>query len=413
MVLLVEELRSFNCEVEFLDRPLSQDPHEELLLQIRGAVAQYERSLIAERMRRGRQMKLKAGLMLPWSKSPYGYRLSVEHPRDPKGVTIDEAEAATVREVFATYLEGGVSIAEITKRVQAQGVRTPAGKGLWRVSTVRAILTNPVYTGKVWAGRWRTRPATKRRSALKPVGRKNESRDRQPKEEWILVAQVPKIISEEEFELAQEKLEENRQRARRNNKKGEYLVRGMISCGMCKLSCTGRSDLGGYSYYVCRGKVHPTMSGLSQRCLSRAMPVRELDEVVWKDVCEIIQEPEQIEAAIRRMEQGEWQPQQIKARKENLRRARTGLGKQMERLTEAYLQGVIGLEEYQRRRREIEERVEALGKQEKELEMEADRSAEIGEKVKTMKEFCERVRLGLEGATFEQKRRLVEMLIDR
>jgi site-specific DNA recombinase len=53
-VLLLEELQGHGCEVRFLDRPMSQDPHDQLLLQIRGAVAEYERTLIAERMRRGR-----------------------------------------------------------------------------------------------------------------------------------------------------------------------------------------------------------------------------------------------------------------------------------------------------------------------------------------------------------------------
>ncbi len=51
-VLLLEEITATGCEVEFLDRPMSQDPHDQLLLQIRGAVAEYERTLITERMRR-------------------------------------------------------------------------------------------------------------------------------------------------------------------------------------------------------------------------------------------------------------------------------------------------------------------------------------------------------------------------
>jgi site-specific DNA recombinase len=46
---------------------MSQGPHDHLLLQIRGAVAESERVLIAERMRRCRQMKLKAGTLLPWT----------------------------------------------------------------------------------------------------------------------------------------------------------------------------------------------------------------------------------------------------------------------------------------------------------------------------------------------------------
>src|SRR6266511_2280783 len=54
-VLLVDELARHGCRVEFLDRPMSQDPHDQLLLEIRVAVAEYERTLIAERMRRGRQ----------------------------------------------------------------------------------------------------------------------------------------------------------------------------------------------------------------------------------------------------------------------------------------------------------------------------------------------------------------------
>src|SRR6266550_7576232 len=108
-VLLIDELAGHGCQVEFLDRPMSQDPHDQLLLQIRGAVAEYERTLIAERMRRGRQQKFRAGTLLPWSRPPYGYRLNPERPRDPTGVRVEEAEAACVAEIFALYLREGQS----------------------------------------------------------------------------------------------------------------------------------------------------------------------------------------------------------------------------------------------------------------------------------------------------------------
>ena len=65
-VLLIEELEHHGCRVEFLERPMSQDPHDQLLLQIRGAVAEYERALITERMRRGRLAKLRAGQRFCW-----------------------------------------------------------------------------------------------------------------------------------------------------------------------------------------------------------------------------------------------------------------------------------------------------------------------------------------------------------
>ncbi len=74
-VLLIDELKELGCTVEFVDRPMSDDPHDQLLLQIRGAVAEYERTLIADRMRRGRQMRVRNGQLLPWTKAPYGYIL--------------------------------------------------------------------------------------------------------------------------------------------------------------------------------------------------------------------------------------------------------------------------------------------------------------------------------------------------
>ena len=44
-MLLLKEFDQHGCQVEFVDRPMSQDPHDQLLLQIRGAVAEYERTL--------------------------------------------------------------------------------------------------------------------------------------------------------------------------------------------------------------------------------------------------------------------------------------------------------------------------------------------------------------------------------
>src|SRR5215211_5986160 len=78
-VLLLEELQGRGCRVEFLERPMSQDPNDQLLLQIRGAVAEYERTLITERMRRGRLAKLRAGQLLPWMRVPFGYRTAIRN----------------------------------------------------------------------------------------------------------------------------------------------------------------------------------------------------------------------------------------------------------------------------------------------------------------------------------------------
>src|SRR6201988_3081492 len=103
--LLIEELAARGCQVESLDRPMSADPHDQLLLQIRGAVAEYERTLIAERMRRGRQAKLRAGPLLPWTTAPFGYRLAPERLRDAAGGRVEPGEAVLVAQMFDWYLE--------------------------------------------------------------------------------------------------------------------------------------------------------------------------------------------------------------------------------------------------------------------------------------------------------------------
>src|SRR5262249_28707603 len=206
------------CQVEFVDRPMSQDPHDQLLLQIRGAVAEYERSLIAERTRRGRLHKFQTGQMLPWTRPPYGYRLDPERPRDPSGVRLDAAEAAVAAEMYAWYLQEGNSLLGLVRHLKALGVPSPTGKPYWGIASVRGVLTNPTYTGTVYAGRTHYRPSKIRRSATHPIGRPHDTAERVPATEWIVVGHVPVVVTQEQFDLVQAKLATNQSFATRNNK---------------------------------------------------------------------------------------------------------------------------------------------------------------------------------------------------
>jgi site-specific DNA recombinase len=164
---------------------MSQDPHDQLLLQIRSAVAEYERTLITERMRRGRLTKLRAGVLLPWTRAPYGLCLDPDHPRDPAGVTLDPVSAAVVGEIFALYLEPGTSLQRVAYALHHRGICSPRGRPWWGLSSLRGLLTNPVYVGQVSAGqvsagRLRYRPPRIRRSATHPLGRPHDSGVRVP-----------------------------------------------------------------------------------------------------------------------------------------------------------------------------------------------------------------------------------------
>jgi site-specific DNA recombinase len=412
-VLLVEELQGHGAVVEFLDRPMSQDPHDQLLLQIRGAVAEYERTLITERMRRGRLRKLQAGTLLPWSRPPYGYRVNPERPRDPAGVRLDEAEAAVVRDLFAWFVDEGASVSELARRLGCLGIASPFGLRSWCLSAVRRVLTNPTYVGQVFGNRLRARPIERRRSALRPAGRTGESRRVTDPAEWIAVAPVPAIVDREQFERAQERLAYNQRMASRNNRVHDYLLRGLVSCGHCRCACAGRHVWRGYDYYVCRTRTQSTPRSPVEHCPTRCIPGRPLEELVWRDLCEVLAAPEMIMHAMERARGGHWLPQEMQARRANLRRARAGLHQQIERLTEAYLAGVVPLNEYQRRRQDTEGRLVALDGQERELTHDADRQAEAARLAAHAEAFCQRVRRGLEQADFGRKRELLELLIDR
>jgi site-specific DNA recombinase len=178
-VWLLEEFERAGCRVVFLDRPPSDDPQDALLLQIRGAVAEYERTVIADRMRRGRLAALRAGRLLPWSRRPFGYRLDPVRPRDPAGLRVDEAEAAVVRRIFAWYAEEGLTLRAIARRLTEEQVATALGRPWWNTSSVRKLLTNHGYRGVAYGNQQQAVPPRRRRPLVRqatPAGRASRTR---------------------------------------------------------------------------------------------------------------------------------------------------------------------------------------------------------------------------------------------
>jgi site-specific DNA recombinase len=326
---------------------------------------------------------------------------------------VEPVEAAVVAEIFASYSQTGQSLMGVTKQLVAQGLLSPYGRQRWNQATVRGIVSNPSYTGTVYIGRTRHTPSRMRHSPLAPVGREHGGHPRTPPDEWMAVAQIPAIVSQEQFDLVQAKLAHNQQFARRNNTAHPYLLRALVSCGQCRLACGGRVSQSGYAYYTCRGKRPAIISCRDEKCPARYVPAQQLDELVWQDLCELLTHPEHIATALQRAQGGSWLPQELQARRENLRKARVSVEHQIERLTDAYLAGVVMLEEYTRRRQEVEQRLHAIAEQARQLEANVGRQDELAALVQSIEAFCQRVQQGLVQATFEQKRQLIELLVDR
>lgn len=107
-VLLMEELAQSGCRVIFLNHALGDSPAQQMLLQIQGVFAEYERALIGERLRRGRVFAARQG-RVNWSNPPYGDAYRPKTETAPPQLIINEAEAEVVRQMYQWLIEEGLS----------------------------------------------------------------------------------------------------------------------------------------------------------------------------------------------------------------------------------------------------------------------------------------------------------------
>src|SRR4029453_9323849 len=340
------------------------------------------------------------------------YILDPERPRDPQRLRLDPVKAAVVAQIFAWYTDphAPATLYSVAKRLTEAQIPTRRGKPRWNVASVRGTLCSPVYMGTAYSGRTRPASARVRQSALRPVG-PGQTRRPAPPGDWIPIP-VPAIVSEETFAAVQARLARNTQMARRNNTAHEYLLRGLVSCGQCQLSCMGRSLPTGYHYYICRGRTDALRAAQGQRCPARFAPARALDQLVWQDLCRILTEPELITHELARAHGGEWLPQALQARRKTLRDALTQIERQQARLLEVYLAEIIGRDEFERKRQGVTHTQHGLTQQLRQLEAQAQQQVDIAALAQGLEAFCRRLQPTLDQLTFAQRRQLVELLID-
>ena len=158
-VLLIDEFQRAGVEVIFLNRELGRTPEDDLLLQVQGMVAEYERAKILERSRRGKRHAAHSGDVSVLSTAPYGYRYIRKHDSGGEGrFEIVLEEARVVRQVFAWVGRDRLSIGEVVRRLNQARERTRTGKTVWDRTTVWGMLKNPAYMGQAAFGKTRVGP---------------------------------------------------------------------------------------------------------------------------------------------------------------------------------------------------------------------------------------------------------------
>lgn len=185
-----------------------------------------EYKTINRRLQQGRIQSIKEGKYVG-NVAPYGYKR--KKLENQKGYTLEplEEEAKIVKLIYKWYTGAnriGVSI--IANKLNEMKIPTRKG-GDWTTSTIRGILSNPVYIGKI---KWNSRPQKKKIID----GEIKKERPRANKEEWILVDGLHKpIIDEETYNLAQEYLDKNPSVPVPTRHKVKNPLAGLIICGVC------------------------------------------------------------------------------------------------------------------------------------------------------------------------------------
>jgi site-specific DNA recombinase len=413
-VLILEELRRAGCEVTFLNHGISDNPGDQLLLQIQGAVAEYERALLGERFRRGKLQKAQAGYFIG-GRAPYGYRYVP--CRDGAGgrLEIDATEADLVRTLYGWLVDGRMTIRQILKRLNFGPSYPRSGRHPWSPSVVHHILSEPVYTGTAYANRYDFIEARKPRSR-KPGYTGKGCRRLRPREQWIAIP-VPPIIGQELWDRAQTQLADNARLSFRNNQKHNHLLRCLLTCGACGLAMHGvaRRTATGLirSTYRCAGKDR-VMTAREIACPRAQVDGDQLEAAVWAHVRGLLADPERLLAQFEHFVAGAGpQTQHALAAEQQVRARLDRLARADQRLVDAYQAEAISLEE-------LAERRCSLAEQRASLERQHVRQQKLrGEQVKAqavlsdLTAFCERVRGRLGEASFADRQTILQLVIER
>jgi hypothetical protein len=157
--------------------------------------------------------------------------------------------------------------------------------------------------------------------------------------------------------------------------------------------------------------VHRAAKG--KRCTARYAPSRELDELVWQDLCHIVSNPDLITNELERAQAGDWMPQALQAKRTTARQALASLERQQDRLLDVYLAEIIMRDEFERKRQGLSQTQKGLHQPLRQLEHQAQKQIETLIVANNIQEFCNRIQPTLGKLNFEQRRQLVELLIDR
>jgi site-specific DNA recombinase len=198
----------------------SEQGDNDLIFQIHASVAEHEAKKIGIRTKLGHREAAKRGR---WPKGvpPYGYMID---PKTKKLVPHPD-QAPIIKQIFDMYVNKGVGMVTIAHYLNEHGIKTSTNR-MWTQATLRPILTNEVYLGRIVYGKRR------REKEFDPETSQSKAKIRLNDEDDIIRVDGthPALIDEQTFHLAQQII-----KSRRKGKAGGalYLLSGILRCSVC------------------------------------------------------------------------------------------------------------------------------------------------------------------------------------
>ncbi|WP_203288151.1 recombinase family protein [Metabacillus sp. cB07] len=413
-LLICRELQRFDVELIFVDTEYKNTPEGQLFFNMQSSIAQYELALIKKRTTRGRlEAVRKEKKVMPMRVPPYGYDLTNSQ------LTINRDEEFFVKKIYEWYVYDKLTLREIGNKLYELGAEPKRKESKnWNASSIRRILTSPIYTGKYYYNRRKSRKVKGERTASGKPRKEYTVRD---PTDWIII-DVPALIDEDLFKLAQEQKVKNTKKS--GNQKYEYLLKSILRCSYCgrmyqattynskKNKITG--EVNKYPVYRCPN-LFPKKYGPSvQKCQSRSIRADLLESFIWNTVIKIINSPEELIGTFKENHLGSIDDIEI-----TLKRLGTQLNKKQkerERVKQLFVKGFIEEEEMSAEFLKISSEIKTLDEEQKKYQNYLnDYNAYISDE-NLIKEVISNVSSMLEKnsflLSFKEKRYIIENLIN-
>jgi site-specific DNA recombinase len=395
--IIKRDLERLGVRVIFRKIPSENSPTNNLLVNILGSFAEFEREMIMDRTRRGRRHKVETRQQFIGAIAPFGYRYLPATPNGFEGeLQVNPEEAMVVRKMFEWVDTEGVTARDVAVRLTREGMRPRRGGKVWQRSSVLRVLHGTSYTGTWYYNK--NQPCHRRSLVpnIEPQGPKTSLRIR-PREEWIPVAlpESLKIISQERWQRVQQQLDRNRCFSLRNSKH-EYFLSALVRCGGCQSAYCGNASHGRYYY----------------RCLKRCKRMPQisekiLDDSVWSALEAALNNPTTLNDAIKRIERPASSDRHAESEIES---ALSGIENEEKRILEAYRLTILTPEQLAHELELLSARRKTIEKRQQEFteSTEANPSVQL-----SIEEYCAEVRRRLATLTFETKRNVLRLLVRR